>query len=434
MFRFAIQHRRLAAFTFLLVFTALAAGGIFLAAEYQFRAAERDLDRHAFAEAQRGFDWYLRLHPSSARAHLLAAQAARRRDAYGEAEQHLDACIRLEGMAEPAALERLLLAAQQGDLGDIEAALKKSTGANDPYAGLVLEALAKGYLNRFWMNEALECLNRLLEREPKHVEALLMRARVWEDRAAKGEQEHELDALHDYEAAIEIDPTFTARLGLAGTLFRLGRPWDAAFEFERLHAEQPAEIEVLYGLARCRYSLHDVDEARRLLDEVLEAGPNQRGALLERGRLALHEGLLDDAEQCLSRAVAVAPEYDCEPLRLLHQCLQVEHKDNEAQRCFDLLCRKEADVVRVDRRMLQANRDPRNVALHFEVAMEVMGLEREQEGVAALFVVLELEPAHRPAHVALADYFERTGQRAREPSPPRYRWWGRLRVTSPMTP
>src|SRR5262249_39674781 len=143
-----------------------------------------------------------------------------------------------------------------------------------PEAVLVLEALAKGYANRYRHGQVLVCLNILLDREPRHPQALLMRARAWEDRAAHGEKERNHDALRDFERAVELSPTFEARLGVAGALYRVGRPYDALNEYEQLRQLQPTHAEVLLGLARCRHSLHEVDEARRLLDELLDAQPN----------------------------------------------------------------------------------------------------------------------------------------------------------------
>jgi tetratricopeptide (TPR) repeat protein len=411
--RLLSRRPQLAVLWFVLVLLGTGTAIIFLGAEYHLRAAHQALERHELDEAQHHLDLYLKVHFRSAAGHLLAAQTARRREAYDEAENHLAAYLRLEGMTEAAALERLLLTAQQGDLADMEELLKARTSPSDPEAVLVLEALAKGYLNRCWEQDALVCLNKLLERQPGNPRALLMRARVWENRARKGETERETDALHDYEKAVELNPVFDARLGLAGALFRVGRTWEALMEYERLRQVQAANPEVLLGLARCLYSLHEVDEARRLLDALLEQQPDHAAALLERGRLAFHAGELGEAEKWLSRAAAVASLYDCEPHRCLYQCLQVEHKDEEARQCFDRLRDKEESVLRVNRRILQVNREPHDVALRYEIALELLRLGREEEGVAALFLVLEQEPRHGPAHAALADYFERTGQPAR---------------------
>jgi len=386
-----------------------AAGGAFLWEDYHLRAARRALGRCAFEEARRHLDLCLRGPFAGPAARLLAAQAARRRDAYDEAEQHLEACERQGGVTAATRRERLLLAAQQGDLDDMRGLLEVPPGADNADAVPVLEVLAKGYANRFWYRDALPWLNALLEREPRHPQALLLRARAWEVLARDGSAGHEQDALRDYERAVEVNPSLEARLGLAGSLYRVGRPRDALLEYQRAGSAAPADPRVLLGLARCRYSLRQVDEARRLLDDLLGQHPDDAAALLERGQLALHAGHAAEAEPWLRRAAAGSPPYEGEPQLLLGRCLEAEDKE-EAGACQARLREREANVHRVERLVGQANREPHNVALRYEIATDLMGLGREEEGVAALFLVLEQEPGHGPARAALAEYFERTGQ------------------------
>jgi tetratricopeptide (TPR) repeat protein len=407
------RRRRPLLLALLLILMGAATAGVFLWLHHQCRAAERALDRYAFDEARQHLDLYLRVRPGDKAAQLLAAQAARRGDAYEEAERHLAACLRDEGMTDLVARERLLLSAQQGDLGDMEGLLQVGTGPDNPEAALVLEALAKGYLNRAWDDDALACLTRLLERRPDNAPAWLLRAGVWERRALSGEPEHEADALHDYEKAAALAPSSEARRGRAAALYRTGRPWEALVEYERLRREKPDDADVLLGLARCRYNMNEADEARRLLDALLEQHPDHPAGLLERGRLAFHAGELTEAERLLDMAVERMPPCDLEGLRLLGRCLEDEHKEEEASRRAGQVREREADLLRVDRLVLQANRNPTDVALRYEIALEQMRLGREREGVAALFLVLEQQPKHGPAHAALADYFERTGQPAR---------------------
>jgi tetratricopeptide (TPR) repeat protein len=407
------RHPRLALLALALGILGTGIVAAFLWRQYHLSAAERALQRYDFDEAQYHLDSCLQIPWDSAAVHLLAAQAARRRDAYAEAERHLAACVGLGGMTEAVARERLLLTAQQGDLDGIEGLLQARTGADNPEAVLVLEALAKGYANRFWQSHALVYLNLLIERQPQHPQAWLMRARVWEHRALQGESERDADALRDYEKAVELHPSFEARLGLAGALYRMGRPWEAMLAYEQLRTLQAGNPEVLLGLARCRCSLHEVNEGRRLLELLVEQHPDDAAALLELGRVALHAGQLALAEKWLRQAAAVAPPYDGEAHRVLSQCLEAAHKTEDAHRCLDELHQREAKVLDVERLTLRANREPGNVALRYEVAMKRMRLGREQDAVAALFFVLDQDPRHGPAHQALADYFERTGQPGR---------------------
>jgi tetratricopeptide (TPR) repeat protein len=428
------RHRRLPVVALVLVVLTVAGTvAVYSLAQHHLHAAQRALERYDFDEAQHHLDVCLKVRYSSTAVRLLAARTARRRDAYDEAEQHLAACVKLGGMKEGITLERALLTAQQGELTGVHESLQARAGANNAESMLILEALAKGYMNCNWYGHALKCLNALLEREPQHLRALLMRARVWEYRVFKGDTEREEDVLRDYQMAVELKPTFEVRLGLAAALYRVGRSLEALSEYEQLRLVQPHNPEVLLGLARCRYVLHDVDEARRLLGELLtqvvrNQGPDISGltpdsclmtprvmgaALLERGRLALHAGQLADAEEWLRQAASLAPRCDCEALRVLERCLEAANKAEDARKCREEIAQRAAEVLDMERLTLQANKEPRNVPLRYEVAMRQMRLGREEDGVAALFFVLDQAPWHRPAHEAVADYFERTGQPAR---------------------
>ncbi len=427
------RHPRMTGLVLALVVGSAVAGAFFWR-QYHLRAAHQALDRFALDDAQHHLDLCLQVPYHRSPIHLLAARTARRRDAYREAERHLAACEQKEGRTEAFVLEQLLLLAQQGELEGVERSLQARASNNDAEAVLALEALAKGYVNRFWRPDALECLNKLLQRQPEHPQALLMRARLLEDLARKGQVEREADALRDYEKAVEVNPSFEARLGLAGALYSIGRPWDALLEYQRLHPLRESDADVLLGLARCHYNLDEGEEAVRLLEELLQRYPDNRSALLERGRLALHKGEPAEAEKWLRRAVDLAPVCDTEPLRSLVQCLESQHKEEDYRHYLDRLHRYEVELLRLDRLTLQVNRDlsqaapgPNSAAnttdlgdrmmslsrmsnLHYEIATDLIRLGREQDGVAALYFILDVQPHYAPAHAALADYFERTGQ------------------------
>jgi tetratricopeptide (TPR) repeat protein len=389
-------------------------GGVFLWSEYHLDAARKAIDCQDLDEAQRHLELCLLVRSRTASVHLLAARTARRRGDYERAEQYLATCLELGETTEEVGLERLLLTAEQGELEQVEGVLREHIGADDPQAVLVLEALAKAYVDRCLQRDALEALILVLERQPRHQKALLMRARVWETLAGTGRSDGEANALADYQKALERNPSsFEGRLGLAGCLYRLGRPADALLEYERLQLRDADHAEVLFGLGRCRYSLGEVVEARRLLDELLARQPDHASGLLERGRLALHEGELAAAEKWLRQAVTAAPQCDCEALRVLCRCLEVADKAGEARRCLDRLRRREAEAVRLDCLTLQVNREPRNLRLRFDVAVQLLRFGRDREGVGGLYLVLEQDPRHGPAHAALADHFERIGQPAR---------------------
>jgi predicted Zn-dependent protease len=170
---------------------------------------------------------------------------------------------------------------------------------------------------------------------------------------------------------------------------------------------------VLFGLARCRYSLHEVQESKQLLQQVLEQQPDHASALLDLGRVMIHEGRWVEAETWLRQAVAHSPRFHSEPVRVLCRCLEAANKTEEARQCAAELVQREAEVIEVERMTSQARREPLNSSLRMEIARKLMALGREQDGVAALMTLIDLDSRHEPAHEALAEFFERTGQTER---------------------
>jgi thioredoxin-like negative regulator of GroEL len=406
-------HPRLALFALLLGIAAAGASAVFFWSLYHLHAAGRALEHYDFDAAQHHLELCLTVRPRSPRLHLQAAQTARRRDAYEEAERHLDQATRLGGTTEATLLERSLLSAQQGELEGQEITLRARASEDDAESLLVLEALAKGYASRFWYAQTLVSLNMLLERQPAHPQALLMRAQMWERRARNGEKDRELDALEDYKKAVALRPTFESRVGLAGTLYRVGESWDALCQFKALYQENPTDPEVLLGLARCFFVAADPNVAKRFVDELLALQPNHAAGLLERARLELYAGQMAEAEESLRRSAAAAPRYDFEAQRLLCECLEAEKKTEEARHCRQELAEREAAVLEIGRLSQQAAREPGNVSLRYEIATKLMGVGREDDSIGTLLSILELDPRHRLARQTVIDYFERTGQSRR---------------------
>src|SRR5262249_22789589 len=228
--------------------------------------------------------------PHDAELHLFAARAARRDGDFVEAEKHLDLCRQLKGHQDAIDLERALLTAQADDPAPVEGYLVSCLEPQPREAVLILQVLAQGYLKTQRPAEALSCLDRWLEHQPDDVQALLWRGQVlerWNDLEG---------AVASYRRAVAADPTHEkARRLLALALVRSDRAREAAEHLERL-PRSSADAEVLLGLARCRRSMGQGDEARRLLDQLLAREPRHAEALCERGKLALQSGRPAQAE------------------------------------------------------------------------------------------------------------------------------------------
>jgi len=166
---------------------------------------------------------------------------------------------------------------------------------------------------------------------------------------------------------------------------------------------------VLLGLARCRFDSHELEQAEELLDTLLAAQPAHVDALVERGRVALCQGRTADAEQSLARAASLAP-WHREAHRHWHGCLETLGKSSLATQCQTHLNELQASDSQAGRISLRYRSTPRDATVRFEVALWALRNGHEPEGLRWLFSTLLIDPRHAPAHAALADYFERTGQ------------------------
>jgi tetratricopeptide (TPR) repeat protein len=257
----------------------------------QRRAAEDLLADLRFEEAGRMLDDYLRIRPSDAKAQLLAAQAKRRAGDPGAAEDHLNECDRLQGQTPASSLERVLLLAERGALGNEEFWLRARLEKGDADPVVLLEALTRNYQSVGRLDDALLCLGDLLKERPFHPRALAWRAQIWV-RLEKWD-----DAVEDARRAVEIRPdSLEARLIWAQANEHVGQTEKAVGAYGWLYDRGQKSPDVVLGLGRCWQDLGRFAEARHVLDTFLAEQPARADVLVERGRLALREGGTTAAE------------------------------------------------------------------------------------------------------------------------------------------
>jgi predicted Zn-dependent protease len=374
-----------------------------LRARHHFRTAQTALDRFDFDEAREHISLSLKSREDAA-AYLLAAQAARRAGDLKDAELHLKACGRFPDVSRHEFLrERTLLHAQQGGLADVEAPLLARVREEGPDAALVLEALAQAYASVARPNEAMACLDDLIRRQPDHHQALAARARLWVD-FKKWDK-----AAADFRRSWDLRPgADVTRLGLAEVLERLGWPLEAMAHYEDLHRRQPARVEVVLGLARCRQDLAELDAAELLLEAFLLEQPRSPGVLAERGRVALRRGQTGRAEECFRQVTDLTPR-DADAWRLLGLSLEAQGKADEARACSARRTELELHAGRVERLTAQVAGAPHDPVPRYHLGKLLLEGGAE-EGVRWLESALEVDPRYSSARQLLTDYYRRTGQ------------------------
>ncbi len=377
-------------------------------AEYHFRAAQRALQQRDFAQARADLRSCLKVWPTGAHSHFLAARAAWRAGFYDEAEGHLAVCQKQQSAPDALQRERALMRAQRGDPG-VEDFLWSSVEQDDKETALILEVLIQLYVSTYRLPRALDALNLFLGRQPNDVQALLGRGWVWEQFF------YFANAVADYHRAVEVDPeNDAARLRLAETLLVTGPASAALDQFELLWQRQPEKPAVLLGLARCRRQLGQLNDARSGLDGLLARLPSETpdkdaAVLSERGRLALDERKPAQAERWLRQAVALAP-YDRQTNYNLYQCLQQQGRTDEACRCRVTFERIDADLIRIDNVLKEVLRAPYDPAPRSEAGVIFLRNGEPEKGLRWLSMALQQDPWHGPTHRALANHYQRTGR------------------------
>jgi tetratricopeptide (TPR) repeat protein len=371
------------------------------------RAAEAELARSNFEEAAAELAECLRLRPGAG-LRLLAARTARRAGRLDEAEDHLDAYDGLVTKATPeGALERRLLRAQRGELDAVGDYLSSCLDAHHPDSNLILEALALGEVQVYHLGPAMGLLQELIRREPGNVPALVTRGLMLESVGQRDE------AVACYRQALEHNPgNNRAEQSLAEGLRRRKDYAEAAGHFERLRQRRPHDPEVLVGLARCWGQLDRFDEARQVLDELLDLGEQGSIGLLERGKLAMQAGRPAEAEAWLRKAVAAFP-HDAGSNFQLALCLERLGKTAEAEAFHRRRREIEADMKHLQAlypKTLQAPNDP---APRLEAGLICLRNGQPKEALRWFEGALQADPRHQPTHRALADFYERQGDPTR---------------------
>jgi Tfp pilus assembly protein PilF len=362
------------------------------AAPTDLDAAEAALRRHDPFAARAPLDSALKAKPDDAKALLLAARAARRCDDYAAAERYLTSLD-----SDAARLEWALLGTQQADFGD-DALLRAALGRPHPNEADILEALAKGLATAHRWPEASAILERLLKRDAGHVIALTLRAVI-------SERFRRYDAAEaDLRSAVAVGPNHAAaHASLADWLNTHGHTREAMLHSESALKIRPTAAAQI-GYARALADAAKLADAERNLAEVPTAE-----AHVELARVRLRLNRPGDADAALERAMTAAPwNRDAPKLRLL--TAKELGKPDVAKACeakLAELTREDADLGRLT---LKARDNPTDAAVRMSLWEWAKRNGQPAEELAWLSEILRVDPAHRGAHEAFADYFDRTGQ------------------------
>jgi predicted Zn-dependent protease len=370
-----------------------------------FRAAQAALDAGDFPAARRHLDHCLKAWPHSAETHFLAARAARRNGDLPDALRLLAAAEKLGWVPEAIELERTLLRVPLGEFPEVEKILSGWVADGHPDSDLILEVLAPAYLGNYQLGTAQHYAKLWTESRPGSARAWACLSAV---ARANGDKEGAIDASR---RAVSLAPESRKdRLEFVRLLLETSHSTEALEHLEYLRQRAPDDPRVRLGLARCHSMRGEPEEARRLLDEVLAELPNDPDALAARGRLEFSAGGYAQAERWLRRAAERTP-LDRHILASLIPCLVRNGKTDEVRRWTERLKKCDADLARLEKLTRAATAAPRDPAPRCEAGRVFLRNGLEKEGLRWLTCALHQDPNHPGTHRALAEHFERKGQR-----------------------
>jgi tetratricopeptide (TPR) repeat protein len=381
----------------------------------QLRRAEEAQTARDFAGARLELEQCLATSPDSAEAHWLLARTLRRAALYSQAEaawddkcfNHLAESRRLHYDSDAVELETDLLGTMRGELPRQQKQLLSRVGKGDADAPLILEALVPAYLASQQLPLAMNCVTQLLALEADNPQ-------VWFWRGLVREQLMFLRlAVADYEKALELSPNFDeARLRLAQSFVGMNSFAEAETHLELLRERRPNDPAVLLALARCFHARGKLPETEQLLERLPPGDANTGAALLERGKLALETGRTAESEALLRQALAASPN-EAQVCYTLSQCLRQRGQKAESDALLARFQRFNADWTRfrsLTEKMRSESRDP---AILCEAGVILLRNGQAPAGLGWLASALQAAPDYAPAHLALAAYYQQSGDTGR---------------------
>ena len=360
--------------------------------------AARDAER-ALVHLQRA-QW---LDSESAKVEFLLARATRRLGRFNIVRDHIQRAWDLGYPVESLKREQWMAQAQAGQLREAELHLHEMLADPRGDAVEICEAFANGYLITHRVKKALELVDAWQADYPEEAQPRYVRAMFYE-RVGLDAQ-----AAEEYRAAFELAPQRSdIRLRLAQTLILLSKYDEAAEHFRALKQLRPDDVEIQTGWGECLLGQGQTEQARAIFLPLIEQHPDHLRARVALGRTELESGQPAKAVAWLKPVVEQQPNRYV--TRYLYATALRSLGDTEAaQSHFEFADQARTALRRADELLDQVRVQPENLQLRYEIGKILLQYDDPSAGAGWLRSVVDLDPDHRAAHAALADYYTREG-------------------------
>lgn len=376
---------------------------------YHLRKGRTHLVQRQSDEALAAFQQACALDPRRAETHFWLARAYRRLGRFDEVRMQIEDAWKLGHPVRTLKREQWLALAQAGQMADAEVHLGELLSDPGDDGQDICEAYSNGYFIANRILPAMKILEAWERDFPNDSQPHVFRGRYWEHIMAWAE------AGQEYRRALELAPDrHEIRTRLAEMLLEIHQFAEAREHFRLCLEQSPDDPEVLAGWGQCLRAEGNDREARDVFARVLAAVPDHVEARLAMGQLELTAGKPRAAIEWLRGAAAKEP-YNYDVRYALAAAFQAAGDETAAREHYKFVdeARQARLHIRDLLRALVANTPELNkqqeTALRYDVGVSLLRYGKPVDAAAWLQSVLELQPDHRPAHQALADYYAGQG-------------------------
>lgn len=371
--------------------------------EYSLHHARESLEQRNPQQALESLKALRRLDPDRAEVCFLMARASRRLGQMDDVRRHLIQAAELGWPRELIQREEWLALAQSGQMSQAEPHLGELLQKPMGDGPEICEAFVEGYFLTYRFHRAMAILDAWQADYPQdplpHVYRGTYREHLYDWKEARSEFEHAL-AL----APQDVD----VRRRLAAVLVNLHEYDQAAEQFRLCLEHRPDDRDLLCEWAQCLQGQAEMDQSRDVLTRVLSGDPRHRQARLAMGQLEHSVGNSQAALGWLEPLCVETPT-DSQARFILAQALATAGRAEEAHPHFEFVAAAQREMQEVSR-LLEAVRDqPNDPNLRFEIGIRLLKYDNQSHGAAWLRSALDIDPHHRAAHHALADYYATMG-------------------------
>lgn len=334
---------------------------------------------------------------------LLQLRVARRRQDFREVERKLQEAVQLGALRPEVERERWLAQAQTNQFAAMEEHWPQLLGDQRDDGPEIARAYYNWSMLHHNLAQAEKTLRLWHEDYPRDAEPLALTGRFYE---AMVNWEGAEDAYR--RASAQAPGNDDYRLSLANALQVRLKTKEAIPIYQEYLSRHPGDVVALQKLAQCVASDGDLEAAIQLLRKAMQANPDDFTTQKAYGEMLLSAGDASAAVPVLEKAYRTVPEH-ANLANSLARALKECGRTAEAKPLFAFVAESRPQLDQLLGLEKQLRREPENLELRMKIASLTATYVSRHDAIRWYETLLQIAPHYGPAHGALADLYQLTG-------------------------